>query len=153
MSKYIVETFYTCTFKIVHKLDELSEKKLSELEDRKDGEVQIIDVRLNNRKTKTTDRKDKSKHSQSNLNIKGASDISSLINEKIAGSDKTTIANNLENKNVNSFLYFIKYPLKILSFCKNKNVKFFYPSTIFIGKGNSHYVKIKEEAEKKNNQT
>ena len=45
MSKYIVETFYTCSFKIVHKLDELSEKKLAELEDRKDGEVQIIDVR------------------------------------------------------------------------------------------------------------
>ena len=52
MSKYIVETFYTCTFKIVHKLDELNEKKLSELENRKDGEVQIIDVKLNNRKTK-----------------------------------------------------------------------------------------------------
>ena len=102
MSKYIVETFYTCTFKIVHKLDELSEKKLSELEDRKDGDVQIIDVRLNNRKTKTTDRKDKSKHSQSNLNIKGASDISSLINEKIAASDTATISNNLENKNVNN---------------------------------------------------
>ena len=53
MSKYLVETFYTCTFKITHKLDELNEKKLSELENRKDGEVQIIDVRLNNRKTKT----------------------------------------------------------------------------------------------------
>ena len=26
MSKYEVETFYTCTFKIVHKLEELSEK-------------------------------------------------------------------------------------------------------------------------------
>ena len=52
MSKYVVETFYTCTFKIVHKLDELSEKKLSELANRNDGQVQIIDVRLNNRKTK-----------------------------------------------------------------------------------------------------
>ena len=52
MSKYIVETSYTCTFKIVHKLDELNEKKLSELENRNDGEVQIIDVKLNNRKTK-----------------------------------------------------------------------------------------------------
>jgi len=29
MSKYLVETFYTCTFKIVHKLDELNEKKFS----------------------------------------------------------------------------------------------------------------------------
>ena len=54
MSKFIVETFYTCTFKITHKLDELNEKKLSELENRNDGEVKVIDVKLNNRKTKTT---------------------------------------------------------------------------------------------------
>ena len=58
MSKYIVETFYTCSFKIVHKIDELSEKKFSELENRNDGEVQIIDVKLNNRKTRTTDKKE-----------------------------------------------------------------------------------------------
>ena len=57
MSKYLVETFYTCSFKIVHKLEELNEKKLSELENRKDGKVEIIDVRLNNRKTKTIDEK------------------------------------------------------------------------------------------------
>ena len=54
MSKYIVETFYTCTFKIVHSLDELNEKKLSELENRNDGKVEVIEVKLNNRKTKKT---------------------------------------------------------------------------------------------------
>ena len=59
MSKYIVETFYTCSFKIVHKLDELNEKKLSELENRNDGEVQNNDVKLNNRKTKIADKKEK----------------------------------------------------------------------------------------------
>ena len=83
MSKYIVETFYTCSFKIVHKLDELNEKKISELENRKDGEVQILDVKLNNRKTKTTNTKDKLEDSKNNLNIKDAPIISSLINEKI----------------------------------------------------------------------
>ena len=57
MSKYVVETFYTCTFKITHNLDELSEKKLSELENSKDGKVEIIDVRLNNRKTKLQNKK------------------------------------------------------------------------------------------------
>ena len=57
MSKYTVETFYTCTFKMVHKLDELNEKNLSELENRKDGKFEIIDVKLNNRKTKTTNDK------------------------------------------------------------------------------------------------
>ena len=50
MAKYIVETFYTCTFKITHNLDELNDRKLSELENRNDGEVKIIDVKLNNRK-------------------------------------------------------------------------------------------------------
>ena len=57
MSKYLVETYYTCTFKIVHKLDELNEKKLSELENRKDGRFELIDVRLNNRKTRTISEK------------------------------------------------------------------------------------------------
>jgi len=90
MSKYLVETFYTCTFKIVHKLEELNEKKLSELENRKDGEVQIIDVRLNNRKTKTLSKKDNIDDSKANLNVKDSSNISSLINEKIV---------NNENKN------------------------------------------------------
>ena len=101
MSKYIVETYYTCSFKIVHKLDELNEKKLSELENRKDGEIQIIDVKLNNRKTKTTNKKDKFEDSQNNLRIKNTPIISSLINEKIATSDKTLISNQLENKNTN----------------------------------------------------
>ena len=55
MSKYLVETFYTCTFKIVHKLDDLNEKNLSELENRKDGKFEIIDVKLDNRKTRNLD--------------------------------------------------------------------------------------------------
>ena len=67
MSKYIVETFYTCSFKIVHKLDELNEKKLSELENRKDGDVQIIDVKLNSRKTKKTNGKNKTEESQNKI--------------------------------------------------------------------------------------
>ena len=101
MSKYLVETFYTCTFKIVHKLNELNEKKLSELDNRKDGEVQIIDVSLNNRKTKTLSKKDKSEDTQSNLKINNAPSISSLINEKIATSDKAKISSNMDNKNLN----------------------------------------------------
>ena len=50
MSKYLVETYYTCTFKILHQLNELNESELSKLENRNDGKVEIIDVRLNNRK-------------------------------------------------------------------------------------------------------
>ena len=101
MSKYIVETFYTCAFKIVHKLDELNEKKLAELENRKDGEVQIIDVRLNNRKTKTSDKYDKYKDSSNTLNVKNVSEISSLINEKISTADDSKVSNKIENTNLN----------------------------------------------------
>ena len=52
MSKFLVETHYTCTFKIVHELEELNEKSLSDIDSRKDGRVEVIDVIVNNRKTK-----------------------------------------------------------------------------------------------------
>ena len=84
MSKYLVETFYTCTFKITHKLDELNEKKLSELENRNDGKVEIIDVRLNNRKTKTTSKLDNQKPGSEKILNQNPADISSIINKKIA---------------------------------------------------------------------
>ncbi len=91
MSKYLVETFYTCTFKIVHKLNELNEKKLSELENRKDGDVEILDVRLNNRKTKTINKKDDYQNATDQVKYKKDHSISSLINEKISNSNSPKI--------------------------------------------------------------
>tara|TARA_B100001121_G_scaffold174193_1_gene151981 strand:+ start:94 stop:942 length:849 start_codon:yes stop_codon:yes gene_type:complete len=52
MKKYLVETYYTCTFKTVHSLNELSEKSMAEIDKRDDGKVEVIEVKLNNRKTK-----------------------------------------------------------------------------------------------------
>ena len=52
MAKYLVETFYTCTFKVKHYLDELNENQLSKLDRRDDGKFEIIDVKLDSRKTK-----------------------------------------------------------------------------------------------------
>jgi len=52
MKKFIVETYYTCTFKTVHTLDNLNDQELSKIDNRADGEVEVIDVKLNNRKTK-----------------------------------------------------------------------------------------------------
>ena len=52
MSKYLVETFYTCSFKVRHYLDELNENQLSKLDQREDGKFEIIDVKLDARKTK-----------------------------------------------------------------------------------------------------
>tara|TARA_Y100000590_G_scaffold429200_1_gene541509 strand:+ start:2363 stop:3223 length:861 start_codon:yes stop_codon:yes gene_type:complete len=108
MSKYIVETFYTCTFKIVHKLNEINEKKLSELENRKDGEVQIIDVKLNNRKTKTASDKNNFENTNNKLNKKDVSEISSILNEKIVVPEKLKVSNESDNKNISNQKFFKK---------------------------------------------
>ena len=55
MAKYLVETYYTCTFKVNHYLDEINELELKNLEKRDDGKFEIIDVKLDNRKTKNLD--------------------------------------------------------------------------------------------------
>ena len=52
MKKYLVETYYTCSFKTVHKIDKLDERELNELDKRDDGEVEVLEIRLNNRKTR-----------------------------------------------------------------------------------------------------
>jgi len=108
MSKYLVETYYTCTFKITHKLDELNEKKLSELEKRDDGEVKIIDVKLNNRKTKTTNKKenfDSPSNEKSEINTPN---ISSIVNKKILNSNKLQTDNIVDEKNLKSQKFYNK---------------------------------------------
>jgi len=100
MSKYIVETFYTCTFKITHKLDELNERKLSEIENRNDGEVKIIDVKLNNRKTKTADKNENIKDTLNDLNEKNNPIISSIVSEKIINNDKLETLNESDDNNL-----------------------------------------------------
>ena len=55
MSKYLVETFYTCSFKVSHYLDNLNEKEISNLQNRNDGAFKILDIKLDNRKTKNLD--------------------------------------------------------------------------------------------------
>ena len=62
MKKFVVETYYTCTFKTVHSLENLNDKELSKIDQRTDGDVEVIDVKLNNRKTrKIGDKKNKEK--------------------------------------------------------------------------------------------
>ena len=46
MKKFIVETFYTCTFKTVHTIDDLNDKELSKIDQRTDGDVEVIDENL-----------------------------------------------------------------------------------------------------------
>ena len=55
MAKYLVETYYTCSFKVDHYLDDINEKELSNLEKRDDGKFEVLDVKLDTRKTKSLD--------------------------------------------------------------------------------------------------
>ena len=67
MAKYLVETYYNCSFKVTHYLDEVNEKELSNLEKRDDGKFEIIDVKLDNRKTKSLDKKNENNLKQNEI--------------------------------------------------------------------------------------
>ena len=101
MPNYLVETFYTCSFKVVHKLDELSEKKLSEIENRNDGKVEIIEVKLNNRKTKTVDKNNPDAPS-AKANQTTFPNIASIVNDNIKSENKIQITKNISEENLSN---------------------------------------------------
>ena len=45
MSKYLVETYYSCAFKVKHFLEKIDQKELNNLEKRDDGEFEIIEFK------------------------------------------------------------------------------------------------------------
>tara|TARA_B100000579_G_scaffold422315_1_gene424193 strand:- start:5997 stop:6854 length:858 start_codon:yes stop_codon:yes gene_type:complete len=101
MAKYLVETFYTCSFKIVHKLDELNEKKLSDLQNRNDGKIEIIDVKLNNRKTKVVGNKSIDDNSHNNKEEQKLNDISSIVSDKILNNENFKSSSKYKNNDLN----------------------------------------------------
>ena len=95
MKKFIVETYYTCTFKTIHTLDNLNDAELSKIDGRKDGEVEVIEVKLNNRKTKKIGSKDKIEDKK----IKGNDDITEILASKLSTTKNTPVNNiSLNNK-------------------------------------------------------
>tara|TARA_B100002052_G_scaffold230220_1_gene212876 strand:+ start:251 stop:1093 length:843 start_codon:yes stop_codon:yes gene_type:complete len=66
MAKYLVETYYNCSFKVSHYLDSIDENEISKLEKREDGKFEILDVKLDNRKTKSLDKNSKNINSEKN---------------------------------------------------------------------------------------
>jgi ribonucleoside-diphosphate reductase alpha chain len=96
MKKFIVETYYTCTFKTVHALDELNEKELAKIDQRKDGEVEVIDVKLNNRKTKKTGEKDKNPTKQN----EGVSKVSKTVSDQIFNKNTNNSTNPVLNSKI-----------------------------------------------------
>ena len=89
MTKYLVETYYTCSFKIIHELDELNEKSLSDIDNRKDGKVEIVDVTVNNRKTKKAGQQKDSKILDVKENVK----INHISNTQKSGDIKSEAIN------------------------------------------------------------
>ncbi len=64
MAKYLVETYYTCSFKVSHYLDDIDEKSIQKIEKRDDGKFEILDVKLDSRKTKNLEKIEKN-----NINV------------------------------------------------------------------------------------
>ena len=81
MKKYIVETYYTCTFKTVHSLDNLDDIELSKIDQRTDGDVEVIDVKLNNRKTKKIGGKKDNKSQNTKVESSISNNIKNQINK------------------------------------------------------------------------
>ena len=69
MAKYLVETYYTCTFKVNHYLDDVNETELKILKKRDDGKFEVLDVKLDNRKTKSLDPNNKKIHDNKKIDI------------------------------------------------------------------------------------
>ena len=93
MAKYLVETYYTCTFKVNHYLDDINEIELKNLEKRDDGKFEVLDVKLDNRKTKNLDpnnkvvNKDKVEVSQSIKNNNEVKNLENIIKAKKPNSE------------------------------------------------------------------
>ena len=102
MKKYVVETYYTCTFKTVHTLDNLDDTELSKIDKRTDGDVEVIDVKLNNRKTKKIggkkEEKPNNKKIENDLPKNVINKIKSSENNQIGKSSNIKIKNNARFK-------------------------------------------------------
>ena len=61
MAKYLVETYYTCNIKVSHYLNDISENSLKNLEKQEDGKFEILDMKLDSRKTKNLEKKENKK--------------------------------------------------------------------------------------------
>ncbi len=97
MKKYVVETYYTCTFKTVHTLNNLDEIELSKIDQRNDGEVKVIDVKLNNRKTKKIGGKKDEKSSDSKLDKNMSDNISNQLPKQRKNQESITVNPKIKN--------------------------------------------------------
>ena len=84
MAKYLVETYYTCTFKVNHYLEDINETELKNLEKRDDGKFEVLDVKLDNRKTKSLDAKNDKIVDKKNVQIlNNSQELSPISKENV----------------------------------------------------------------------
>ena len=96
MSKYIAESFYTCLFKITHNLQELTNEALQEIDSRKDGKVEVLDVKFNKRKTKSL------AEIQSNKTQSKEQELKEISSQKISEDITSSIFNNIKDSKTSS---------------------------------------------------
>ena len=105
MAKYLVEPYYTCIFKVKHYLDELNEDQLSKLDQREDGKFEIIDVKLDSRKTKNLGNKN-----TTNLNSLSKSNNESLEVPNIVQKNLSKQISEKKNEKINLQINEKSYP-------------------------------------------
>ncbi len=93
MAKYLIETYYTCSFKVEHFLDDINEKEMSNLEKRDDGKFEILDVKLEKRKTKNLSKNSKNSEKQ----VPSNNTFNQSIKPKVVSNE----ANQVFNKKIN----------------------------------------------------
>ena len=96
MSKYIAESFYTCLFKITHNLQELTNEALQEIDTRKDGKVEVLDVKFNKRKTKSL------AEIQANKTLSKEQELKEISSQKISEDITSSIFNNIKDNKTSS---------------------------------------------------
>ena len=96
MSKYIAESFYTCLFKITHNLQELTNEALQEIDSRKDGKVEVLDVKFNKRKTKSL------AEVQANKTQSKEQEVKEISSQKISENITSSIFNNIQDNKSSS---------------------------------------------------
>ena len=96
MSKYIAESFYTCLFKITHNLQELTNEALQEIDTRKDGKVEVLDVKFNERKTKSL------AEIQANKTLSKEQELKEISSQKISEDITSSIFNNIKDNKTSS---------------------------------------------------
>lgn len=96
MSKYIAESFYTCLFKITHNLQELTNEALQEIDSRKDGKVEVLDVKFNKRKTRSL------AEIQANKPQSKEQEVNEISSQKISENITSSIFNNIQDNKASS---------------------------------------------------